>query len=517
MKSAPGIFLAVVVCVLAAHPAWALFSDNQQLLTASGGEADDQFGDSVNIFENYAIVGAPYASGSGSSSGAAYVYYRQGGSWNQQAKLTAGVASITFGTAVCLTWDRAIVSAPATDSPGQGAAYVFAWDGDSWEKQAELKASDGAAYDYFGAAAAIAGDYAVVGASYSNYGSGAAYIYHWDGTSWIEQQKVAASSGSPGDIFGSSVSIDGNRVLVGAPGKNSVYVFDRDGASWEERQILTGNESAPGDSFGSSVSLSADRLLVGSDADDFSKGSAYVFANSGAWSQEQKLTDSGGDKNDMFGWSVGLSGDYGIIGAYGKNSVRGTAFIYHWSSPSWGAQEELSLAGLEENDYYGYSVSLSGSAAIVGIPGYGSNNAGAARLYMTEILPSLRTASPTNIRSTSADVSGDRTYAGGSTITDQGFCYGTSPAPDKCVSANNLTASFNATLTNLTPRTTYYVRAYASTSGGDTSYAGGRRFTTSSGGNTPVVSVFGALVWRLVLALALCLAAWGGVRGRRMQ
>jgi hypothetical protein len=184
-------------------------------------------------------VGAYLDDDSGSDSGSAYIFKRDGTSWNEQAKITAsdGATGDWFGASVSISGDYATVSAPRDDDRGSdsGSAYIFKRDGTSWGEQAKITASDGAAGDLFGASA-ISGDYATVSAHRDDdrgSDSGSAYIFKRDGTSWNEQAKITASDGAAGDLFGVSVSISGDSAIVGAhydddSGSNSgsAYVYD---------------------------------------------------------------------------------------------------------------------------------------------------------------------------------------------------------------------------------------------------------------------------------------------------
>ncbi|HCO93284.1 MAG TPA: hypothetical protein DIU00_04915 [Phycisphaerales bacterium] len=166
-----------------------------------------------------------------------------------------------------------------------------------WVQLAKLVASDGAAEDYFGVSVSISRDYAIVGAHQSWGASqplddGKAYIFKWDGAGWSQQQKLLASDGAAGDWFGQSVSISGDLAIVGAHGDDdngsksgSAYIFKWDGMSWVQQQKLLASDGAAGDRFGVSVSISGDLAIVGAYWDDDAcpgdvacdSGSAYLL------------------------------------------------------------------------------------------------------------------------------------------------------------------------------------------------------------------------------------------------
>ena len=214
-------------------PTWS----EQQKLTASDAAWNDDFGTSVALSGDTAVVGAPFDDDAGSASGSAYVFVRSGTRWSQQQKLTASDAAPNddFGLAVALSGDTAVVGAIGDDDAGRdsGAAYVFVRSGTRWSQQQKLTASDAASNDLFGISVAVSGDTAVVGAYADDDAggdSGAAYVFVRSGTRWSEQQKLTASDAAAGIRFGNSVAVSGDTAVVGAYADDSAYVFVRPSA-----------------------------------------------------------------------------------------------------------------------------------------------------------------------------------------------------------------------------------------------------------------------------------------------
>jgi FG-GAP repeat/Bacterial Ig-like domain len=369
----------------------ALMAVQQGQLTASDGAYGDNFGYSVAISGDTALVGATHdAVGGNANQGSAYVFTRSGGSWSQQAQLTAsdGAAGDWFGNSVAISGDTALVGAHNDTVGGkasQGSAYVFTRSGASWSQQAQLTASDGAVGDCFGSSVALSGDTALVGVPYSSdKGSqGSAYVFTRSGASWSQQAQLTASDGAAGDWFGYSVAISGDTALVGAPfdsvGANyrqgSASVFTRSGGSWSQQAQLTASDGAVDVWFGYSVAISGDTALVGAYWDTVGgnayQGSAYVFTRSGAsWSQQAQLTASDGAYGDNFGYSVAISGDTALVGVHndtvGGNANQGSAYVFTRSGGSWSQQTQLTASDGAANDWFGYSVALSGDTALVG-------------------------------------------------------------------------------------------------------------------------------------------------------
>jgi hypothetical protein len=192
----------------------------QQKLVASDASAYDYFGQDVDIDGDTLVVGAYNEDSEASNAGAAYVYTRSGTTWTLEQKLTAsdGQADDNFGWSVAIDGDNLIVGAWYEDSEGSnaGAAYVFTRSGTTWTQQQKLTASDGAANDNFGNTVAIdvstAPATVVVGATGAGSGVGAAYVFTRNGTTWTQKAKLTSSSA---DHFGSAVGIDDDVIIVG--------------------------------------------------------------------------------------------------------------------------------------------------------------------------------------------------------------------------------------------------------------------------------------------------------------
>ena len=185
------------------------------------------FGNAVALSGDTAVVGAELkAVADDSHAGAAYVFTRTGTTWSQQAKLTAAdaAASDNFGSSVALSGDTALVGAARKAFGGTGsvagAAYVFTRTGTTWSPQAKLTAADAAMNDQFGRSVSLSGDTALIGAPGKTVawsgGVGAAYVFTRSGDSWTQQTRMVASDGATLDNFGWSVALSGTTALAGA-------------------------------------------------------------------------------------------------------------------------------------------------------------------------------------------------------------------------------------------------------------------------------------------------------------
>jgi hypothetical protein len=401
VSGAPGGLGAAYVF---AKPAggWANMTQSAEL-TQPGIVSNDLFGREVAISGNTVVVGADYATpGSSSAAGAAYVFTGSGSVWTQTAVLTAsnGATNDHLGSAVSISSDAntVVVGANMGGKPGPGAAYVFVKPNSGWANMtqtAELTASGGVAGDVFGSSVSISGNTVVVGANGLKSAQGAAYVYAKPAGGWknmTQTTKLTASDAAAGADFGGdmAVSISGNTLVAGAPlakGNGAAYVFTGSGSAWSQTAEITEPNFAKGDNFGQSVSISGNTMVVGALFANGDKGAAYVFTWSGsAWTPTAELTASDGAAGAEFGVSVSIDGNTIVVGALGATidgqSDQGAAYVFTKSGSSWTQAAELTASDGVANDLFGYSVSISGNTVVSGAPGnVGADNIGAAYMF----------------------------------------------------------------------------------------------------------------------------------------
>ncbi len=350
-------------------------------ITASDGEFEDQFGYSVSIDGDRCIVGASWEGDEEPYSGSAYIFEFDGTDWIEHTKLKASDANSQdiFGTSVDIDGDRCIAGGcdNSMEPYHKGRVYLFEWNGTAWIEQQKLTISEGVETDFFGLSVAISGNRCIVGDfGDDDYGteSGAAYIFEWNGTEWTQQAKLTALDGEEMDRFGCAVDIDGDRCVVGAWYDNgyngSAYIFEWDGSVWNQKAKLVPSDETY--YFGYSVSISGDRCLVGSvyDSDIGNQsGSAFIFEwNGTTWIQQDKLLASDGDAGDYFGHSVSIDGDRCIVGATGDDingNNSGSAYIYDWDGMTW-VEQKLAASDGVAYDSYGGSVSICNNRFLIG-------------------------------------------------------------------------------------------------------------------------------------------------------
>jgi len=377
----------------------------QSYIKASNTGQDDRFGFSVAISGNTMVVG----------------------SFNEDSD-SQGINSIE-------TNDLAINS---------GAVYVFTRNNNIWSQQAYIKSSNSEASDFFGVSVAIDNDTLVVGAigeasnattingneaDNSKAFSGAAYVFTRTQGLWSQQAYLKANNTDSDDQFGYSVSVHGDKIIVGAINEDSraegingngldngasnagaAYTYVRSNNNWSFDAYLKPSNNDAGDGFGYSVAIYANSAAVGSHLEDSNltgtsplntnvdnnisqdSGAVYVFADStGSWLQQSYIKPLNTDSLDNFGTSVALfdntlvvgspfesSNATGINGDGEDNSVfaAGAAYVFVRSGEIWSQQAYLKASNTEASDTYGISVGLTADMVVVGARAEDSSSTG---------------------------------------------------------------------------------------------------------------------------------------------
>lgn len=288
-----------------------------------------------------------------------------------------------------------------------GAAYIYQHEDDLWKSQKVVLPGDLQPKDGFGGKVGIYDNTAVIGASgydgRSEDGviedSGIVFIYQYIDVVWKEVARLSASDSQAGDAFGQGIAVWKDTLVVGAPkdddkGKDagSVYVYSRDGTDWNFKQKLTAPDGAAGDVFGISVAISGDTMLIGADLNDEAAnnaGAAYVYVkHNGKWLLQSKLmADDAGD-TDIFGVRVAIDGDTALISARRDDAPSvgkdvGAAYVFRREGTNWHQEAKLTGPTPKADDRFGRSVSIVGDTALIGAMhrDYSGENAGAAYIY----------------------------------------------------------------------------------------------------------------------------------------
>ena len=271
----------------------------------------------------------------------------------------------------------------------------------STQKEYRIVASDASANDYFGMSVYISGNIAVVGAPVDNphgFGSGSAYVFRFNGTNWIEEQKITASDGAVADIFGRSVSISdsGNVIAIGAsgvgiPSMGALYIYQYDPnwkypwLKWVEAHKIDppGNHDYQSDYHGDNMGMSVDfdgddTIIIGAPghihgAYVAKQGHVYIFNYNGIeWEDVATLKVYPNMPESNFGMSVDISGNHAIVGTYPEMNVNLPGKVWIFRRESNGIWNPVPVANLHDlvnnDDLGGNSVSISDKTVVVGSP-----------------------------------------------------------------------------------------------------------------------------------------------------
>ncbi len=275
-----------------------------------------------------------------------------------------GVNRDHFGNTLAISDDWAVVGA----YKGR-AAYIYKREGSNWVQKTILTGYQ----DEFGKDVAISEDYIIVGSN-----AHGAFVYKRNGDEWSVMGKPYWTRLNPvGGVgysyHGSSVSISGNYAIVGAFGDQekgsqagAAHIYKLEGDRWVHKQKLVAEDGATNDRFGYSVSISGDHAIIGA-YQNGGIGSAYIFIkdNDETWDQLSKLVPNDGDAGDQFGIDVVISDDCAIIGSPNNNDYLGAAYVFKLKNNSWEEGEKLTDVNGQRSDYWGRYVNIDGNQAII--------------------------------------------------------------------------------------------------------------------------------------------------------
>ena len=351
----------------------------QAYLKASNTDPNDSFGGSVSLSGDTLAVGASnedscargingdQANNSCEGTGAVYVFTRSAGTWSQQAYLKASNPDVddNFGSAVAVNGNMLAVGAWLEDSCATGidgnqgdngchdagAVYMFTRNDNVWTQQAYMKASDAKFLGSFGSWVALDGDTLAVGAT-AVLSAGEVYIFTRTAGVWTEQANLKGSNTSEGDMFGSSLAVKDDTLIVGArledscatgingnqadegcPTAGAVYIFTRANNLWSQiayvKPISAGTQSSS--DFGVNIAFDGTTFAVSAGDHNCAKGfnpspssndcswsgAVYLFTRTAtSWAQRAYVKASNTDEFDFFGWGgLAITGNTLVVGA----------------------------------------------------------------------------------------------------------------------------------------------------------------------------------------------------------
>ncbi len=389
----------------------------ESIVHASNGAAGDQFGTSVAISGNYAISGSPEDEPNGAKSGSVYFYELVGGNWVEKQNISPSDGSVDdqFGYSVAIDGEWAVVGAnkfgPSATSP-YGKVYIY--NRNSSGVWSLFTSFTNTSLDQFGTSVTIDGDYIAAGginATAMINGAlkqcGTVVVYRYNGSIWAQQQELFPNDGINYIEFGKSVSISANQLVVGSwhsspsgTESGAAYVFSRIGTVWTQDAKLVAFDGAASDRFGNVCAIEGDKLVVGAYRDNGKKGAVYFYGKSGGnWSLANKVVAFDGGTLAEFGIACDfINANDVIVGAHRQKfgSKRlGAAYLFEYDSNTskWvenAQQNQIKATDGNSNDFYGTSVSGDGDHLFVGAfrdDDMGSSSGGGYFYDISQVLP----------------------------------------------------------------------------------------------------------------------------------
>lgn len=306
----------------------------------------------------------------------------------QQVTVSGRTKGDEFGWSAAHDGESAVVSLrgrAVSGLPGAGMAVTLRRAGDTWTITQMLdEAASVAVTRQFGHTTAIGAGLMAIGAPGANATAGAVYLYHDADGAWVLDTVIADPQPTLDDKLGASLAISGATALIGVtpvtlPASDmaigTVRVFEYD-AGWQMTGLLQASDGEVGNRFGFAVAIQGDVAVVGAPGKDSGRGVAYVFTRTGeSWTQTAKLAASDRLAGDLFGTAVAISGDSVLVGAYAVLGGTGAAYVFERAGEAWVETQVLTAPTPMVGEAYGIRVALSGAYAMVVGSGY-DNQAG---------------------------------------------------------------------------------------------------------------------------------------------
>ena len=374
------------------------------LLTDQDPDWHAYLGTSVSIYGRFAVSGSPGDDSGAANAGAISLFERPIlGEWSlvHELKAEAALNNDGLGASVSIGDGVVVGGAPGDDDMGNnaGSAIVFRWTDGSWSEEAVLYGSNIDLGDKFGSTLVLDGTRLAVAAPTGEPdemtgAAGQVYVFGDDGTSWTEHNVVSPVSGDEGDAFGSSIALDGDRMLIGSPGNDSVALnagaarfFDYDLGVWQPGMLLTDPNGLTHDAFGTAADFDGQWAAVGaplsSTAGPSDAGSVVLFReDGGSWTYHDTLTADDALAGDRFGSQVALDGNFLLVGSPYDNGAdpiqgdTGQVYVFVFKDGEWTYQETVQpkVSEREIGMLAGSAIAMRGSMAIIGAPRTGSNS-----------------------------------------------------------------------------------------------------------------------------------------------
>lgn len=361
-----------------------------QVYPPAGSFKAYHYGDALSVNGELAAVGAEgdTATGNIEGAGSVFMYKKINGTWTMQQRLQSPIPAISenFGSDVCISGNYLAVGASGhkNTASGQGAVYIYFYNGSSWQFKQKILAPDAGQNEYFGGEIAMNGLTMIVGASNAkvaaNTRQGAAYTFSYTLNGWIFQHKLVAPDGTTDSYFGSSIAVEGDYIVIGAAGamvsgnkKGAAYVFVWGGGTWTMQKKLFSETVMGLSGFGNAVSIEGDQVLVGSQNEPYGGfsycGLAYLFKRTGAnWSLKTTFHPSAGASDLRYGLRLALKNGYAIISAsmqYLGDIQPGRVYLYKLTNEGSRFLKFIDIPNPTNYDYWASDIAFDGNTFLI--------------------------------------------------------------------------------------------------------------------------------------------------------
>jgi len=354
-----------------------------QKLVPNDAEADDSFGQNLSLSGDFSVISSRDFLFTD-----AYIFEFVGSKWVEKQKLIPSDREAGFFQTIFIDIheSRLIIGSPHDQDNGilSGAAYIFEYNGTSWIEMQKVFSSDISSGDGFGGDVIIRGDIAFVGGSGDEDDDlGAVYVFEYNGQQWIETQKIVPPEEIFRSYFGDRLMFSDGKLFVRSwedesvdNHSGSVFIFEFDGQSWVNTHKLAPSNSLSADYFGNQIAVSRNRVVIGTPS-VFNKGAVYIYEYDGStWNETARIEASDAYDSDYFGISVGTFGNSILVGAdtddIGESS--GSVYFFEYDGLKWNEVEKIIPTGTLSFDFFGRSMKVDNAKALIG--SYGEDDSG---------------------------------------------------------------------------------------------------------------------------------------------
>lgn len=353
---------------------------NKEIFPTNGAE-EEQMGWAIDMDGDYAVIGTSQINNATDDlKGSAYILKRENEEWNIQQIISApdGFDQDGFGIDVAIEGNTIVVGAAITyfsNPPAiEGAAYIFKRNADLWQFDQKLTAFDAEILDNFGQKVAIEGDVIAVSAPYDeNSGltnSGAIYVFEMEADSFAFEIKLENEIAQSQLAMGHELIIKDQNIVVNNHGDHYIYVFTKNGGVWSNSQIIEAPQNTPHSYYGTSIDIEGNRMLVGAPLiiqNQVTTGAIdlYLYDNvNKIWVYDSRIYST---KNliGYMGYSLDIEGDFIVAGTWFTDKV----ILFEISDENIILDETLLLSDSPDSfGNFGLEVKMNANTILIGEP-----------------------------------------------------------------------------------------------------------------------------------------------------